>query len=170
MPIGSSSSVRTGASVVALGNAEGQGSITAAACHITGLNQVITVSDVGGPVLAGTLHGMIQTNAGGPARRYGAEHTLRIAGPSRRSSTNAATMASVAATEGAPLPELKGRPGQFGPEDRQDRRVPAHPGGEVETAHQPALPEGLQRASAARCSKRMKPGSAPVMRGAVIFS
>jgi hypothetical protein len=75
MPIGSSSSVRTGASVVALGNAEGQGSITAAAYHVTGLNQVITVSDVGGPVSAGTLHGMIQTNAGGPARRHGAEHT-----------------------------------------------------------------------------------------------
>ena len=75
MPIGSSSSVRTGASVVALGNAEGQGSITAAACHVTGLNQVITVSDVGGPVSAETLHGMIQTNAGGPARRHGAEHT-----------------------------------------------------------------------------------------------
>jgi len=170
MPIGSSSSVRTGASVVALGNAEGQGSITATACHVTGLNQVITVSDVGGPVSAGTLHGMIQTNAGGPARRHGAEHT-----PSHRRSLEEEQHerghdGQLAATEGAPFPELKGRPGQFGPEDRQDRRVPAHPGGEVETAHQPALPGGLQRASAARCSKRMKPGSAPVMRGAVIFS
>ena len=50
MPIGSSSSIRTGASVVALGNAEGQDSITAAARHVTGLNQVITVSDEGGSV------------------------------------------------------------------------------------------------------------------------
>jgi len=50
MPIGSSSSIRTGASVVALGNAEGQGSITAAAGHVTGLNQDITVSDEGGSV------------------------------------------------------------------------------------------------------------------------
>ena len=73
---------------MAPGNAEGQGSITAAACHVTGLNQVITVSDVGGPVSAGTLHGMIQTNAGGPARRHGAEHT-----PShRRSRIPAAVM------------------------------------------------------------------------------
>jgi len=39
MPIGSSSSIWTGASVVAPGNAEGQGSITAAAGHVTGLNQ-----------------------------------------------------------------------------------------------------------------------------------
>jgi len=75
MPIGSSSSIRTGASVVALGNAEGQGSITAAAGHVTGLNQVITVRDEDGSVSAETLHGMIQTNAGGPARRHGAEHT-----------------------------------------------------------------------------------------------
>jgi hypothetical protein len=63
MPIGSSSAVRTRASLMALGNAEGQGSITAAACHVTGLNQAITVSDEGGSVSAETLHGMIQINA-----------------------------------------------------------------------------------------------------------
>jgi S1-C subfamily serine protease len=46
-----------------MGNAEGQGSITAAVGHVTGLNQSITASDEGGSVSTETLHGMIQTNA-----------------------------------------------------------------------------------------------------------
>jgi S1-C subfamily serine protease len=49
---------------VAMGNAEGQGSITAAIGHVTGLNQTITASDEGGSVSTETLHEMTQTNAG----------------------------------------------------------------------------------------------------------
>jgi S1-C subfamily serine protease len=63
VPIGNSSSVRAGAAVVALGNAEGKGAITAAPGQITGLNQTITASDEGGSTSSETLHGMIQTNA-----------------------------------------------------------------------------------------------------------
>jgi S1-C subfamily serine protease len=63
VPIGDSASVRVGNTVVALGNAEGQGSITATAGHVTGLNQTITASDEGGSTASETLTGMIQTNA-----------------------------------------------------------------------------------------------------------
>ena len=63
VPIGNSASVKVGNSVVALGNAEGQGSITAAAGHVTGLDQTITASDEGGSTAAETLNGMIETNA-----------------------------------------------------------------------------------------------------------
>jgi len=49
--------------VVALGNAEGQGSITATAGHVTALDQTITASDEGGSTASETLTGMIQTNA-----------------------------------------------------------------------------------------------------------
>jgi S1-C subfamily serine protease len=64
VPIGSSaSSVRAGQAVVALGNAEGQGAITAAAGQVTAVNQTITASDEGGSTASETLHGMIQTNA-----------------------------------------------------------------------------------------------------------
>jgi S1-C subfamily serine protease len=63
VPIGNSSSARTGQAVVALGNAEGQGSITAVPGQITALNQTITASDEGGSVASETLHGMIQTDA-----------------------------------------------------------------------------------------------------------
>jgi S1-C subfamily serine protease len=63
VPIGNSSAVRAGQTVVALGNAEGQGSITTTAGRITGLNQTITASDDGGSTSSETLHGMIQTNA-----------------------------------------------------------------------------------------------------------
>ncbi|HYB47437.1 MAG TPA: trypsin-like serine protease, partial [Streptosporangiaceae bacterium] len=48
---------------VALGNAEGQGSISATAGHVTALNQTISASDEGGSTSSETLHGMIQTNA-----------------------------------------------------------------------------------------------------------
>jgi S1-C subfamily serine protease len=63
VPIGNSSSVSTGATVVAMGNAEGQGTITATPGQVTGLNQTITASNEGGSTSSETLHGMIQTNA-----------------------------------------------------------------------------------------------------------
>jgi S1-C subfamily serine protease len=63
VPIGNSSSVKAGQAVVALGNAEGQGHISATAGQVTGLNQTISASDEGGSTSSETLHGMIQTNA-----------------------------------------------------------------------------------------------------------
>jgi S1-C subfamily serine protease len=63
VPIGNSSSVTAGQAVVALGNAGGQGAITATAGHVTGLNQTITASNDGSSTASETLHGMIQTNA-----------------------------------------------------------------------------------------------------------
>jgi len=63
VPIGNSSSVKTGNAVVALGNAEGRGRITAAAGEVTGLNQTITASEEGGSTASETLTRMIQTNA-----------------------------------------------------------------------------------------------------------
>ena len=63
VPIGNSSSVKAGQAVVALGNAEGRGTITATPGQVTGLNQTITASDAGSSAGAETLHGMIQTNA-----------------------------------------------------------------------------------------------------------
>jgi S1-C subfamily serine protease len=63
VPIGNSSSVKIGNAVVALGNAEGRGRITAAAGGVTGLNQTITASEEGGPTASETLTGMIQTDA-----------------------------------------------------------------------------------------------------------
>jgi S1-C subfamily serine protease len=63
VPIGNSSSVRTGNTIVALGNAEGRGTVTAKPGYVTGLHQTITASDKGGSTTSETLHGMIQTNA-----------------------------------------------------------------------------------------------------------
>lgn len=63
VPIGDSSSVRTGATVVALGNAEGRNTIKTAAGHVTGLNETITASDEAGSTTSEMLHGMIQINA-----------------------------------------------------------------------------------------------------------
>jgi len=63
VPIGNSSSVRTGKAVVAMGNAEGRGTITVKPGHVTGLHQTITASDKSGSTTSETLHGMIQTNA-----------------------------------------------------------------------------------------------------------
>ena len=63
VPIGDSSKVKVGASVTALGNAEGQSQIVPAPGQVTGINQTITASDQGGTVKTETLHGMIQTNA-----------------------------------------------------------------------------------------------------------
>ena len=63
VPIGDASKLKTGATVVALGNAEGRSEIVPATGQVTGLNQSITASDQGGTVKSETLHGMIETNA-----------------------------------------------------------------------------------------------------------
>jgi S1-C subfamily serine protease len=63
VPIGNSSSARAGQTVVALGNAEGQGAIIAVPGQVTALHQTITASDEGGSVSSETLYGMIETNA-----------------------------------------------------------------------------------------------------------
>jgi S1-C subfamily serine protease len=63
VPVGNSSAAKVGDTVVALGNAGGQGSVSATAGQITGLNQTITASDEGGSTASETLYGMIQTNA-----------------------------------------------------------------------------------------------------------
>jgi S1-C subfamily serine protease len=63
VPIGNSSSVKAGYAVVAMGNAEGQGKITATPGHVTALDTTITASDEAGSTSTETLHGMIQTNA-----------------------------------------------------------------------------------------------------------
>jgi S1-C subfamily serine protease len=63
VPLGNSAAVKTGAAVVALGNAEGEGTILPAAGTITGVNQTITASDEGGTITSETLHGMLETNA-----------------------------------------------------------------------------------------------------------
>lgn len=63
VPIGNSSSAKTGEAVVAMGNAEGEGHITPTPGHITALNQSITASDEAGSTTSETLDGMIETNA-----------------------------------------------------------------------------------------------------------
>ncbi len=63
VPIGNSADVKVGAAVLAMGNAEGQGTIVPAAGRVTALNQTITASDQGGTITSETLHGMIETNA-----------------------------------------------------------------------------------------------------------
>jgi S1-C subfamily serine protease len=55
--------VKSGISVVAMGNAGGQSQIVPATGQVTGLDQTITASDQGGTVTSETLHGMIETNA-----------------------------------------------------------------------------------------------------------
>jgi len=63
IPIGDSAKVKSGDSVLAMGNANGQSQIVPAPGQVTGLNQTITASDEGGTVSTETLHGMIETNA-----------------------------------------------------------------------------------------------------------
>jgi S1-C subfamily serine protease len=63
IPVGNSAAVKTRAAVVALGNAEGQGTIIPAAGQVTAVNQTITASDQGGTASTETLHGMIQISA-----------------------------------------------------------------------------------------------------------
>jgi S1-C subfamily serine protease len=64
VPIGNSDAVKVADAVVALGNADGQGSIIPAGGRVTGLGKTITASDQSGTTSTETLHGMIQTNAG----------------------------------------------------------------------------------------------------------
>jgi S1-C subfamily serine protease len=63
IPIGNSAAVKTGDSVLAMGNAEGQSQIVPAAGQVTAINQTITAQDESGTDSSETLHGMIQTNA-----------------------------------------------------------------------------------------------------------
>ena len=63
VPLGDSASVKTGDSVVAMGNAEGQDAIRPVTGQVTALNQTITAGDQGGSITQETLHNMIQTNA-----------------------------------------------------------------------------------------------------------
>jgi S1-C subfamily serine protease len=63
VPVGDSNSVKTGDSVVALGNAEGGNAIVPVTGQVTALNQTITAGDQGGVITQETLHHMIQTNA-----------------------------------------------------------------------------------------------------------
>ncbi len=63
VPLGNSSAVRAGAAVVAMGNAEGQGTIIPAAGSVTGLDKTITATDEGGTATSEVLHGMIEINA-----------------------------------------------------------------------------------------------------------
>jgi S1-C subfamily serine protease len=63
IPVGNSAAVQNGAAVVALGNAEGQGSIIAAGGRITGVHKSITASDEGGSITTERLHGLFQTDA-----------------------------------------------------------------------------------------------------------
>jgi S1-C subfamily serine protease len=63
VPLGSSSTVKTGDSVVAMGNAEGQNAIVPVTGQVIGVNQTVTASDQDGTITSETLHGMIETNA-----------------------------------------------------------------------------------------------------------
>jgi len=63
VPLGNSSAVRAGASVVALGNAGGQGTVVPAVGQVTGLDKTITATDGGGTATSEVLHKMIETNA-----------------------------------------------------------------------------------------------------------
>jgi S1-C subfamily serine protease len=63
IPVGNSSTVKNGATVVAMGNAQGGSQIVPAVGQVTALNQTITANDQSGTVSSETLHGMIQTNA-----------------------------------------------------------------------------------------------------------
>jgi S1-C subfamily serine protease len=63
VPLGNSASVKVGATVVAMGNAEGQNAIVPAAGQVTALNQTVTASDQTGSITSETLHHMIGDNA-----------------------------------------------------------------------------------------------------------
>ncbi len=63
VPIGESNLVKTGDSVVGMGNAEGQNAIVPVAGQVTALNQTITAGDRAGSITQETLHNMIQTSA-----------------------------------------------------------------------------------------------------------
>jgi S1-C subfamily serine protease len=64
VPVGNSAAIKSGDAVVALGNAEGQGTIIPAGGQVTGTGKSITAADQGGTAATETLHGMITINAG----------------------------------------------------------------------------------------------------------
>ena len=64
VPVGNSAAVKDGEQVVALGNAEGQGTVIPAAGQVTGTGKSITAADQGGNAATETLHGIIATSAG----------------------------------------------------------------------------------------------------------
>jgi len=63
VPLGHSSTTRTGDPVVAMGNADGQSAIVPVSGQVTALNQTITAGNQGGTISQETLHNMIETNA-----------------------------------------------------------------------------------------------------------
>jgi S1-C subfamily serine protease len=63
VPLGNSSAVKVGDDVVAMGNANGTGSITTVTGAITGLNEAVMASDEGSGESAEHLTGMLQTDA-----------------------------------------------------------------------------------------------------------
>ena len=63
VPIGDSSTVKIGADVVGMGNANGTGRISYVSGTITNVDQTITASDEGSGEAAEKLTGMLQTNA-----------------------------------------------------------------------------------------------------------
>jgi S1-C subfamily serine protease len=63
VPLGNSSAVKVGDDVVAMGNANGTGSITTVTGAITGLNQAVTTADDGDGEPSESLTGMLQTDA-----------------------------------------------------------------------------------------------------------
>ncbi len=80
VPLGNSSTVRAGTPVVAMGNAEGQGTIIPAAGTVTATGVTITARDQGSSIGSETLHGMIATTAdvvagdsGGPLASTGGQ-------------------------------------------------------------------------------------------------
>jgi len=64
VPVGNSSRVNVGQTVVALGNAGGREVVTASPGKVAKLNLVVTASDRVGSVSSETLHGMMQANDG----------------------------------------------------------------------------------------------------------
>jgi S1-C subfamily serine protease len=63
VPLGNSATVRTGDTIIGMGNAEGQGNVVPAVGRVTGLHKTITARDQGGTVATETLHGVIRTSA-----------------------------------------------------------------------------------------------------------
>jgi S1-C subfamily serine protease len=61
VPLGNSATVKLGDAVVAIGNADGTGTLSSNSGSIIGLNKTITASDAGAN--SETLHGMLETNA-----------------------------------------------------------------------------------------------------------
>ena len=94
VPLGDSSSVNVGDSVIGMGNAGGTGNIVAVPGTVTGLDQTITASDGGDGVAPERLTGMIQTDAniipgdsGGPL----ASTAGKVIGMDTAASTNGIT-------------------------------------------------------------------------------